>query len=103
VAANYGAQKIRVNCIAPGIIDTPIARGRTDFARGDQERPTDDPRTNRPPVAALGRAAALGRIEKASEIAATALFLASDDASYVSGVVLPVGGGWVASGGGARG
>jgi NAD(P)-dependent dehydrogenase (short-subunit alcohol dehydrogenase family) len=103
VAANCGAQKIRVNCIAPGIIDTPIARGRMDFARGDQERPADDPRKDPTPAAALGGAAALGRIGKASEIAATALFLASDDASYVSGVVLPVDGGWVASGGGARG
>lgn len=97
VAANYGAQNIRVNCIAPGSIDTPIARGRMDFARGDKERPADDPRNHRPP------AAALGRIGQPSEIATTALFLASDDASYVSGVVLPVDGGWVASGGGARG
>jgi enoyl-[acyl-carrier-protein] reductase (NADH) len=97
VAANYGAQRIRVNCIAPGLIDTPMVRGRMDFARGDQEQPADDPPNSRPP------AAALGRIGKASEIAATALFLASDDASYVSGVVRPVDGGWVASGGGARG
>ena len=97
VAASYGAENIRVNAIAPGTIDTPIARGRMDFGRGDKERPADDPRNHRPP------AAALGRIGQPSETAAVALFLASDDASYVSGAVIPVDGGWVASGGGARG
>lgn len=96
-AATYGAQNIRVNLIAPGTIDTPIARGRMDFGLGDKERPADDPRNHRPP------AAALGRVGQPTETAAVALFLASDESSYVSGVILPVDGGWVASGGGARG
>lgn len=97
VAGNYGAENIRVNAIAPGRIDTPLARGRMDFARGDQERSPDDPRLKRPSNNPLGR------IGRPQEIATTALFLASDDSSYVTGVVIPVDGGWVAAGGGPAG
>lgn len=95
VAANYGADNVRVNLIAPGTIDTPLARGRMDFTK-DVELPPDHPRHSRPSPAALGRPG------KPSEIASVALFLASEDASYVSGAVIPVDGGWVASGGGNR-
>jgi NAD(P)-dependent dehydrogenase (short-subunit alcohol dehydrogenase family) len=97
VAGNYGAEHIRVNAIAPGRIDTPLARGRMDFARGDQERDADDPRLKRPSNNPLGR------VGQASEIANAALFLASEDASYITGVILPVDGGWVAGGGGPAG
>jgi NAD(P)-dependent dehydrogenase (short-subunit alcohol dehydrogenase family) len=95
VAANYGADGIRVNLIAPGTIDTPLARGRMDFTR-DKERPADDPRNKRPSPAALNR------VGQPNEIATAALFLVSDEASYVTGIVMPVDGGWVASGGGNR-
>jgi NAD(P)-dependent dehydrogenase (short-subunit alcohol dehydrogenase family) len=95
VAGNYGGNNIRANTIAPGRIDTPLSRGRMDFARGDQERAADDPRLQRPSLNPLAR------VGLASEIASVALFLACDDSSYVNGVILPVDGGWVAAGGGA--
>lgn len=94
VASNYGAEKIRVNAIAPGRINTPLARGRMDFARGDQERAADDPRLKRPSLSPLGR------VGQPDEIATAALFLASDDSSFVTGAILPVDGGWTGAGGG---
>ncbi|MGD9960801.1 SDR family NAD(P)-dependent oxidoreductase [Nocardioides sp.] len=97
VAGNYGGDNIRVNSIAPGRIDTPLARGRMDFARGDQERAADDPRLKRPSNNPLGR------VGQPSEIATAALFLASEDSSYITGAIIPVDGGWVAAGGGPAG
>lgn len=97
VAGNYGADHIRVNAIAPGRIDTPLSRGRMDFSRGDQERAPDDPRLSRPSLNPSGR------VGLPSEIASVALFLACEDSSYVSGVIIPVDGGWVAAGGGPAG
>jgi NAD(P)-dependent dehydrogenase (short-subunit alcohol dehydrogenase family) len=97
VAGNYGGDNIRANAIAPGRIDTPLARGRMDFSRGDQERSPDDPRLQRPNLNPLGR------VGQPSDIASAALFLACDDSSYVNGVILPVDGGWLAAGGGLAG
>lgn len=71
-ALNY-AKTVRVNCICPGIIDTPIYTNR-DFSRFDGTIPME-------------------RIGTADEVAKVVLFLASDDASYVTGAVIPVDGG----------
>ena len=71
-ALNF-APDIRVNCICPGIVSTEIYTNR-DFSRFDGMIP-------------------LGRIAEPEEVAKTVLFLASDDASYLTGVVLPVDGG----------
>lgn len=71
-AKNY-APDIRVNCICPGVVDTPIFTNR-DFSRFADKIP-------------------LGRIAKPEEIARAALFLASQDAAYITGAVLPVDGG----------
>jgi len=79
-ATNFGARGVRVNCINPGWIETamtdPIADGG---GRGYMEQ-----------------GAALGRLGKPDEVAAAALFLASDDASFVTGHSLVVDGGWTA-------
>jgi len=84
MAIDYGRAGIRVNAICPGFIDTPMFRavmGSEHMARfRDQYR--DDHM--------------LGRFGRPDEIAAAALFLASDDASFVTGVALPVDGGWSA-------
>jgi Dehydrogenases with different specificities (related to short-chain alcohol dehydrogenases) len=84
-AGSYGKQGIRVNVIAPGTIDTPMMRGRMDITK-DKEISSE---------VLFESPSALGRIGTPREIATAALFLASDEASYVSGVVLPVDGGWL--------
>jgi Dehydrogenases with different specificities (related to short-chain alcohol dehydrogenases) len=87
-AGAHGSDNIRVNVIAPGTIDTPMMRGRMDITR-DEENNTEEFRNSMP------NPSALKRMGKPREIATVALFLASDDSSYVSGVVLPVDGGWL--------
>ncbi|WP_296257830.1 MULTISPECIES: SDR family NAD(P)-dependent oxidoreductase [unclassified Pseudomonas] len=77
-AVEYGARGIRVNCIAPGIIETPMAMSEApDMVRKNAA------------VFAL-----LGRIGQPEELAAVVHFLASDDASYITGQILSVDGGW---------
>lgn len=71
-ALNY-AKDIRVNCICPGIIDTEIYTNR-DFSRFKGMIPME-------------------RIADPVEVAKVVVFLASDDASYITGAVLPVDGG----------
>jgi NAD(P)-dependent dehydrogenase (short-subunit alcohol dehydrogenase family) len=77
-AVEYGPRGIRVNCVAPGIIDTPMAM---------KEAP--DMVARNANVFTL-----LGRIGRPEELAAAVHFMASDDASYVTGQVLLVDGGW---------
>lgn len=81
-ATDLAEQQIRVNAISPGPIETPIY--------GKLGLPEEQ-------VQELGAAFALQvplkRFGQASEIASTALFLASDDSSYVNGIELPVDGG----------
>lgn len=72
LAKNY-ADSIRVNCICPGIIETEIFINR-DFSRFDGTIP-------------------MGRIGQPDDVAKVVLFLASDDASYLTGVILPIDGG----------
>jgi NAD(P)-dependent dehydrogenase (short-subunit alcohol dehydrogenase family) len=81
-AAELLPRGIRVNALSPGMIDTPIF-DRTDMT-ADQ-------------VAALKKAleaqVPMGRLGTAEEVARAAVFLASADASYITGVELPVSGG----------
>jgi NAD(P)-dependent dehydrogenase (short-subunit alcohol dehydrogenase family) len=83
LAADWARYNIRVNCVLPGLTDTPLTR-RT-VAR------------NFPPEI-LARHVPLGRMGEPVEIARAALFLISDDASYITGVALPVDGGWLIGG-----
>lgn len=85
MAIDHGRQGIRVNCICPGDVDTPMlpedARMRSlkweDYLAGCADRP-------------------LGRIGTTDEIAKGALFLASDDSSFMTGATLVVDGGGIA-------
>jgi 3-oxoacyl-[acyl-carrier protein] reductase len=75
--AHQWGPEVRVNCIAPGIIDTPRPEGTNRQELSDE---------------ALKRIA-LGRAGRPEEVAGVALFLASDAASFVSGAVIDVNGG----------
>ncbi|MHB1592931.1 MAG: SDR family NAD(P)-dependent oxidoreductase [Streptosporangiaceae bacterium] len=81
LAAEWGPRGIRVNCICPGGVDTPMIADIVRDSGGGQ---------------ALTQGVPLGRIARPEEIASVALFLASDASSYVNGAILPVDGGWTA-------
>lgn len=85
VASEYSAHKIRCNCIAPGAVDTPMNEGV--FAAAP------DPDAERAKWAAL---TPLRRLGVAEDIARAALYLASDDSDWVTGICMPVDGGQLA-------
>jgi 3-oxoacyl-[acyl-carrier protein] reductase len=85
LGTEWGRQGVRVNCINPGYIKTPM--DVQDQAVGDY---TDADITRRAPA---------GRFGTVEEVAGAAVWLASDDARYVTGTTLDVDGGWVAYGG----
>ncbi|MBV7328567.1 SDR family oxidoreductase [Chloroflexi bacterium TSY] len=81
MAIDYGPYNIRVNAISPGIIDS----GRSDIERYKQD----------PTIMKFWHdMTVLKRLGQPEEVAATALFLASDEASYITGQNLAVDGGW---------
>lgn len=85
MALDHAADGIRVNCVCPGSVDTPMLHGEMEEMGGaavvrhlfEEKHP-------------------LGRIAAADEVAAAVLYLASDDAAFVTGVALPIDGGLTA-------
>ncbi|WEV65898.1 MULTISPECIES: SDR family oxidoreductase [unclassified Bifidobacterium] len=87
VALDYGAKGVRINAFAPGFIETDINKE----VWSDPER-----------VAPYTQRVALGRTGRPEDCAGIALFLASDDAAYLTGLVVPVDGGTTAATGQGR-
>jgi NAD(P)-dependent dehydrogenase (short-subunit alcohol dehydrogenase family) len=80
-AREVAASGVRVNAVAPGTVETELTRGLAT-----REQLADLARERVP----------LGRLGTPAEIAAAVVFLASDEASYVTGTTLVVDGGWLA-------
>jgi NAD(P)-dependent dehydrogenase (short-subunit alcohol dehydrogenase family) len=89
LAKRYGRENIRINAVCPGPIDTPMLR--VFVARPDSQMPPgEDPESL---VIKRGGQTPMGRPGQPHEIANAALFLLSDEASFVNGAALPVDGG----------
>ncbi|MCC0043542.1 MAG: SDR family oxidoreductase [Brucellaceae bacterium] len=83
VAADYVTRGIRCNAICPGTVDSPSMHGRLR-ATGNYEQALKDFIARQP----------MGRIGTAAEIAALALYLASDDSAFTTGQTHAIDGGW---------
>ena len=85
MALDHAKDGVRVNCICPGRVETPFVQARLkeypDPAKAYREMTETQP---------------IGRMGRPEEIAAAALYLASDEAGYVTGAVLAADGGWSA-------
>ena len=89
MAKRYAKDNIRVNAVCPGPIDTPMLR--IFVARPDQQSTHGMDKEEL--VAKRGGVGPMGRPGKPEEVANAALFLLSDEASFVNGIAMPVDGG----------
>jgi len=80
MAIDHGPDGVRVNCVCPGWIDTPMSQPFLDETPGGREF--------------AGKIAPLGRIGRPEDVADVALFLASDESRFVTGTSVNVDGGW---------
>lgn len=83
IAADYAKQGLRANAIAPGVIDTPLTRRYASGMEGGEDAG----------MKVLSGLHPIGRYAKPDEVAAAVLFLASDQAGFITGTVLPIDGG----------
>jgi 2-keto-3-deoxy-L-fuconate dehydrogenase len=83
IAADFVSQNIRCNAICPGTVETPSLEERI-AAQGDVEKVR----------AAFVARQPMGRLGTAEEIAAAALYLASDESAFLTGQMLVIDGGW---------
>ena len=79
LALTYARDNIRVNAIAPGYVDTPILSMVPDNIKE-----------------AMGNELPIGRLGKDKEIANLICYLLSDDASFITGSIIPIDGGFTA-------
>lgn len=81
LAVDYGDKNVRVNCICPGPIETPMLAGHLANPKVRSAYESNIP---------------LGRVGKPEEVANLALFLASDESSFITGTIIPIDGGHTA-------
>lgn len=86
LAQTFAVDNVRVNVVCPSLVDTPMGM---QFASRK-----NDPEEAKANTAALMAAVPLGRLVRPEEVAHAALWLASDDSSFVTGIDLPVDGGF---------
>ena len=79
-ALTYALDNIRVNAVAPGYVDTPILAGVPDDMK-----------------AGMASQLPIGRLGKDEEIASLICYLLSDEASFITGAVVPIDGGYTAA------
>ena len=84
MALDHAGSGVRVNCICPGRVETPFVAARL------REYPDPDRAYKE-----MSASQSLGRMGRPEEIAAAALYLASDEAAFVTGSALMIDGGWV--------
>jgi NAD(P)-dependent dehydrogenase (short-subunit alcohol dehydrogenase family) len=89
VALDFASKNIRVNCVMPGAIDTPMLRWAASLAPNPEDI-----------IEGCRRTHPLGRIGKPEEVAHAIAFLASDWASFITGAMLTVDGGMLVPAGG---
>ena len=87
LAVDYPTQ-IRVNCIAPGTVDTPFIEGYLEKYHKHEKDKVRAELNQRQPI---------GRLGKPEEIARLALYLCSPAAEFMNGSVVPIDGGWTAA------
>jgi NAD(P)-dependent dehydrogenase (short-subunit alcohol dehydrogenase family) len=83
MALDHAAAGVRVNCICPGRVETPFVAARL--------REYADPEAAH---RQMSSSQSVGRMGRPDEIAAAALYLASDEAAFVTGSALMIDGGW---------
>lgn len=84
MACEWAGQGVRVNAVAPAFVETALVKKLADAGRVD--------------LPTIRRRTPIGRLIAAEEVAAAIVFLASPEASGITGIVLPVDGGWTAFG-----
>jgi len=83
MALDHAAGGVRVNCICPGRVETPFVAARL------REYPDPDQAHRQ-----MSSSQSVGRMGRPEEVAAAALYLASDEAAFVTGSALMIDGGW---------
>jgi 2-keto-3-deoxy-L-fuconate dehydrogenase len=87
LAGDYPTE-LRVNCIAPGTVDTPFVEGYIEkYHSHEKEKVRADLNQRQP----------MGRLGRPEEIASLALFLCLPTADFINGAVVPIDGGWTAA------
>jgi 2-keto-3-deoxy-L-fuconate dehydrogenase len=84
IAADYVARGIRCNAICPGTVNTPSLAARVEALGGDREQVWKSFTARQP----------MGRLGEPGEIAALAVYLASDESAFVTGTIQVIDGGW---------